>query len=177
MAALVPLLLLVLMAGGCTIERMVHDDSAADALGALDDELDFWDEVATRHSVTNNDALHGLLLLAGVSEENETENDDISFSRRLRLARERGWIAEDRELPPNETATVGLMAMAVCEILEIPGGLSARVFGPSPRSCTRELIHRRMIPPRTDNQALSGLEFIDLVGRSEDHLGFRAAQQ
>ncbi len=45
LAALVPLLLLVLMAGGCTIERMVHDDSAADALGALDDELDFWDEV------------------------------------------------------------------------------------------------------------------------------------
>ena len=169
--------LLLLALGGCTIERTVHDDSAADAMGSMDAELDFWDEVAGRHSVTNNDALHGLLMLAGDAGADDADDDNGSYARRLRLARERGWLGEDQELDPNETATVGLMAMATCEILEMKGGMSARLFGPSPRSCTRELIHRRMIPARTDNQALTGLEFIDLVGRAEDFLGYRAAQQ
>jgi hypothetical protein len=163
--------------GGCALfERTVHEDSAVDALGSFDDELDFWDEIASRHSVTNNDALHGLLLAAG-AENNAAADDDGSFARRLRLAQERGWIDEDAELVANETATVGLMAMATCEILAMDGSVSAWLFGRSPRTCTRELVHRRMIPPRTENQALTGLEFIDLVGRIEDFIGYRAAME
>jgi len=165
--------------GGCTFARTVHESSAVDALGSMDDELDFWDEIASRHSVTNNDALHGLLMLAGDEDADDADQADDAndFARHVRLARARGWIGEDQELIANKTASVGLMAMAVCEILDMEGGVSAWLFGRSPRSCTRELIHRRMIPARTDNQALTGLEFIDLVGRSEDYLGYRDAQE
>ncbi|MCZ6543072.1 MAG: hypothetical protein O6768_05350, partial [Planctomycetota bacterium] len=50
------------------------------------------------------------------------------------------------------------------------GGLTMRLFGPSPRYCTRELIFMDILPQRTEHQSLSGLEFIDLVGRIEDRL-------
>ena len=66
-----------------------------------------------------------------------------------------------------------MIAMAACDILQIEGGLTMRMFGPSPRYCTRELIYLELIPQRTDYQSLSGLEFIDLLGRIESHLADR----
>ncbi len=114
--------------------------------------------------MTNHDALHGLLLLADGSDPHET------YEQRLANARSRGWIATHAAPPANESAEVGMMAMAVCDILSIKGGLTMRLMGPSPRYCTRELIFLEILPPRSERLSLSGLEFIDLVGRVEDRM-------
>jgi hypothetical protein len=152
---------LVLALGGCAVERTVLEDSAAETLGAPDDELDFWDDLATRSVVTNHDAIHGLLLAAGT-----TSDDD--FAARLEAARHRGWIGEDENPDPNESASVGMISYAVCDILDIDGGVTMRIFGPSRRYCTRELVFLKLIPLRTEAQSLTGLEFIDLMGRIDD---------
>jgi hypothetical protein len=57
--------------------------------------------------------------------------------------------------------------VAACRILDIDGGLTMRVFGDSPRYCTRELNAMGMLPGLTANEALTGLEFITLVDNIE----------
>ncbi len=159
-----PLALLLLLAGCAGTPRTVLDDSAADAYAAPEAELDYWDGVAERRVVTNNDALHGLLLVAGADAGD-------SYEGRVSAAFDRGWLAGVKQVAPaNESASVGLIAVAVCDILGERGGLTMRLLGPSPRYCTRELVYREIIPARTENQSLSGPEFVDLVGRIEDAL-------
>ena len=55
-------------------------------------------------------------------------------------------------------------------IMDIKGGLTMCLLGPSPRYCTRELVYLEIIPNRTENQSLSGLEFIELVSNIEDEM-------
>ena len=87
-------------------------------------------------------------------------------------AKERGWIYDPEydEVPANESAPIGMVAMAACQILQIKGGVTMRIAGPSPRYCTRELVFLEFLPPRSEHQAISGLEFIDLVSRLEERL-------
>jgi hypothetical protein len=146
---------------GCAAQRTTLDASVADVHAAADLELDFWDELATRRVVTNNDALHGLLLLAGGDAA-------ADYAGRVELGRQRGWLGRGAAPPANQSATVGMVSVALCDILEIRGGLLMHLVGPWPRYCTRELIYLGIIPDRTENQSLTGLEFVDLVRRAAD---------
>ncbi|MDY7109956.1 MAG: hypothetical protein SYC29_15095 [Planctomycetota bacterium] len=153
---------LALALGGCAVERTVLEDSAVDVYPTYEAELDFWDELATRPVVTNSDALYGLLLLSGEA------SPPAEYEGRVAAARARGWMGGEDAPPMNASAEVGLIAVAVCDILDLEGGLTMRVFGPSGRYCTRELVYREYIPRRTQYQSLSGLEFIDLLSRVEE---------
>ena len=62
-----------------------------------------------------------------------------------------------------------MISMAVCEILDIRGGLTLSLAGYTPRYCTRELVFMEILPPRTEFQSITGLEFIDLISRMEDY--------
>ncbi len=160
----VSVLLLCLAAclSGCAATRTVLEDSAVDTFADDDAELDFWDDLATRRVVTNNDALHGLLLVA--DDEDAAED----YETRAATARLRGWMNAESTPPADESANVGMIAVAVCDILDIQGGVTMRLLGPSPRYCTREIVYRELVSRRTENQSLSGLEFVDLIGRMED---------
>lgn len=160
-------LLIVLLASvgmvGCA--RTVLESSAVDDWPGEEAELDYLEALESQRVVTNHDALHGLLLLADGTDSHET------YEQHLADARQRGWLAHDAGPEANESAAIGMMAVAACDILAIRGGLTMRLFGPSPRYCTRELIFLDILPARTEHQSLSGLEFIDLLGRIEDRLG------
>ena len=67
--------------------------------------------------------------------------------------------------------------MAGCQILDIQGGLTMRVLGPSPRYCTRELVAMGMLPGLTANEALSGLEFIAYIDGLEERDRLQRAWQ
>lgn len=161
-----PLMILLLTSTGMVgCVRTVLESSAVDDWQGDEAELEYLEALESQRVVTNHDALHGLLLLADGADSHET------YEQRLADARQRGWLAPDATPEANESAAIGMMAMAACEILAIKGGLTMRLFGPSPRYCTRELIFLDILPPRTEHQSLSGLEFIDLLGRVEDRLG------
>ena len=161
-----PLMILLLASAGMVgCARTMLESSAVDDWPGNEAELEYLEALETQRVVTNHDALHGLLLLADGADPHET------YEQRLADARQRGWLAPDASPEANESAAIGMMAMAVCEILEIDGGLTMLFFGPSPRYCTRELIFLDILPPRSEHQSLSGLEFIDLLGRIEDRLG------
>lgn len=153
---------LVALLSGCARTTLV--DSAADKFPGDDAELQFWQQLETQPVVTNNDALHGLTLLA------DGQDPTQDYEQRVAAARTRGWLGASDAPPANESARMGTIAVAICEILDIKGGVTMHVFGPIPRYCTRELVFLRYIPPRTEFQAVSGLEFIDLISRVEEQM-------
>ena len=147
---------------GCA--RTVLESSVVDGLAGEARELDFWQGLEDQPVITVNDALHGLLLLTDGSDPSS------DYAERLEEARRRGWVSAGKDLAANESAAVGMVAVAACQIVDIKGGVTMHLLGPSPRWCTRELVFLEILPPRTEHQALSGLEFLDLVGRLEDRL-------
>jgi hypothetical protein len=161
------LLLMLAMAatlmGGCTLgQRTTLDAPASVQFPADGDSLDFWDALETQSVTTNDDALHGLLLL--VHQQPEATN----WEERVAAARSRGWILSDQEPPaPFESAQMGFVAVCLCHVLDVQGGLSLRLWGRIPRYCTRELVHMGVIPGITEHEALSGAEFIALLGAAE----------
>lgn len=150
-------ILLLLALVGC--KPYVMSSSAVDTYGKADQEIDFLAAVEKMPAVTNNDALHAFLLLQ--------DGDDASadYAARVQEGVRRGWLAAGAAKLPNEAARVGWMATAGCVVMNVKGGLTMRVIGPVPRYATKELVYMEILPLRTENQVLTGSEFVDYLNR------------
>lgn len=157
LAAVVGAAVLALALGAC--ERARVTDSAVVRFPSASQELEFIDALNEQVVVTNDDALHGLIVFA--------DGADLSpdYESRVRIARDKGWLHRTWKSPGDESATIGWMAVAGCKIVNVKGGLTMRLLGPTPRYATRELVFMGVLPMRTDNQSLSGAEFVDYLNR------------
>jgi len=140
-------------------ERSRIEDSAVDRFPRAQQEIDFLDALQSQVVVTNDDALHGLIALSDGTDLNKT------YDARVELARRRGWIDAGWNRPADESAQIGWMAVAGCRIVGVQGGATMRLLGPTPRYATKELVFMDVLPLRTENQALSGREFVDFLNR------------
>jgi hypothetical protein len=151
---------LACVALGCAAcERSRVEDSAIDRFPASKDELDFLEALDKQVVVTNDDALHGLLMFADGTDLS------TSFEGRVEVAKRKEWIPSSWDRPADESAQVGWMSVAACRVLNIKGGLTMRLTGPTPRYATKELVFMEVLPLRTENQSLSGKEFVDFLNR------------
>jgi hypothetical protein len=162
------LLLIVLAAtilGGCGLsDRTTIESPAAMQFPTDADSLDFWDTLETQPVTTNDDALHGLLLFV------QYQPPANSWDERIAAAHALGWVEPHKKpLEPLESAQMGFIAVCVCHAIDVQGGLSMRLWGRVPRYCTRELVHMGLIPGITEHEALSGAEFIAVLGLAEQH--------
>jgi hypothetical protein len=158
------LLILGIMAlVGC--RPYVMSSSAVDAYPRADQQIEFMAAVEKMPAVTNNDALHALLMLQDGDDAN------VDYAARVQDAIRRGWLADRWSALPNEAARVGWMASAGCVVMQVKGGLSMHLLGPTPRYATKELVFMEILPLRTENQVLTGAEFIDYLNRLERMAG------
>ena len=151
------LALLSMAASGC--QPYLMPSSAVDAYPKADQELDFLAEVEKMNAITNNDAVHAFLLLQDGADAQP------DYAARRAEAIRRGWMDRGASTNANEAAHVGWMATAGCMVMQIKGGVSMHLFGPVPRYAVRELIFMEILPLRTENQVLSGSEFVDYLNR------------
>ncbi|MFM1935429.1 MAG: hypothetical protein RI990_388 [Planctomycetota bacterium] len=142
---------------GC--ERARVEDSAVDKFPRSAEEMDFLDALNQQTVVTNDDALHALIAFADGADLSST------YAGRVEVAKRKQWIDASWDRPGDESAQVGWMAVAGVRILDVKGGLSLRLLGPTPRYATKELVFMDILPLRTENQSLSGREFVDYVNR------------
>jgi hypothetical protein len=133
--------------------------SVTDRYARPEQELDHAEALESTSVVTNNDMLHGFIVFT------MGEDPWVTYAQRVLDARSRGWVPKDWREPANESATVGRMASIASHIVEIRGGLSFMLLGPTPRYALRELIYQDILPARTENQSISGLEFTDFLNR------------
>lgn len=157
------LALLVLALVGC--KPYVMERSAVDEFPRADQELDFLAAVEKMPAVTSNDALHAFLLLQ--------DGDDPArdYAGRVAEGVRRGWIPAGHAQAADEVAKVGWLATAGCVVMQVKGGLTMRLVGPIPRYATKELVYMEILPLRTENQALTGSEFVDYLNRLERMAG------
>lgn len=142
---------------GC--DRQMADTSVTDRFPRPEQELDHAEALESRLLTTNNDMLHGFFVFE-LGEDPWT-----TYAQRVIDARKRGWLPQGWREPANESATVGRMAAIAAHIVKIKGGLTFSILGPTPRYALRELIYQDILPARTENQSLSGLEFVDFLNR------------
>jgi hypothetical protein len=156
-------LAVVCMLAGCRPYMM--SSSAVDHFPQADQQVEFLRAVEKMPAVTNNDAFHALLMM----QDGNDPNADYDARRAEGLRR--GWIRSWDARSPNEAAKVGWMASAGCQVMDVKGGLTMNLFGPFtgplPRYATRELVYMEVLPMRTENQILSGSEFVDYLNRLE----------
>jgi len=127
--------------------------------GGNDDfeQLEFWHALAGRPVTSNDEAFHGLLLFLDGTDPSGDYADRVAQLRSRRL------LAAGFNQPADQAVDRGTLAVAIVRALKIPGGLTMRVFGPTPmggRYAVRELQFMDLYPASSPNQTFSGTEFL-----------------
>ena len=148
---------LAVLLAGC--RPYVMGNSAVEQYPSSEQEIDFLGAVERMPAVTNNDALHGFIMLQ------DGEDPNTTFEARVAEGKRRGWFPMGAPKAPNEAAKVGWLASAGCVVMDVKCGVSMHLFGPVPRYATRELVYMEILPLRTENQILTGAEFVDFLNR------------
>ncbi|MFA7237383.1 MAG: hypothetical protein WC058_11005 [Phycisphaeraceae bacterium] len=168
------LTLAALFAAGCEATKTVsplitnYDQQNATA------DLDYWHGLAEQPITTNNDAFHGLIELAVAPAPGSTPgNADTckTYDERVAWLKDHQYLDASFDRPADEAARRGTVAQIICRIKKIDGGLTMHVLGANPRYATRELVYLRIMRPGTEQQALSGMEFVGIVGKAQDYEG------
>lgn len=159
------LTLAALLAAGCegtkTASPLITNYDQQNATA----DLDYWHGLADQPITTNNDAFHGLIELAGDPDTCKT------YDERVAWLKDHQYLDASFDRPADEATRRGTVAQIICRIKKIDGGLTMHVLGANPRYATRELVYLRIMHPGTEQQALSGIEFVGIIGKAQDYEG------
>ena len=72
------------------------------------------------------------------------------------LLKSRSMLPKGFDQPGEQAVTAATLAVAIVRLMDIKGGVTMRLFGPSPRYATRELMFVGIYPPSSPNQTFSG---------------------
>lgn len=160
LAALAATLVLPGCARTMVTQRARTDYAPTDSLA----EMEFWYTLPGRVAVSNDEALHALVLL-----EN-SGHIPRGYEERVAHAKASGWVPESWDEPAEAAVQRGMLARAIVQVCGIKGGVIMRVFGPVPRYALRELIYLGIMPPSTENQTISGLDFLAVISKAQDYI-------
>jgi hypothetical protein len=153
----------VVALAGCQSAK-VATPLPADLLGGEPEkQLAFWHTLAERTLTSNNEALHGVLLYA------DSDDSCKTYEERVALLKSRKMIPASFNEPADQAVARGTVAVAVCRILSIRGGVMLHLLDGSPRYAVRELAFIGLFPPSSPQQTFSGPEFLGVIGRVEDY--------
>jgi hypothetical protein len=152
--------------GGCQTARVEQPltTKLAAAADDADARMEFWHQLSDQPLTSNDDAFRALLLYF------DGKDDAADYATRVERLRSLGMLPKDFSGPADGAVDRGTVAVAVAQGVGIKGGLTARMFGMSPRYAVRALQYQSLYPQETSpNQTFSGAEFVGIIGRIEDH--------
>lgn len=156
-------LLALLAATGCGSAPMAQPLSAELSKDEPDAQMEFWHTLPDRRIASNDEAFHALLLFVDGSDPSG------DYDGRVATMKQRGMLPADFNGLQAAGVKRGTVAVAIARALEIKGGLSMRLFGPTPRYAMRELQYMNLFPPSSPQQTFSGQELLGIIGRAEDY--------
>ena len=134
-------------------------------------QLDFYPSLPGRSAITNDEALRGVILFADGVDPRE------SYEQRVGYLQERGWLPAWFEEPANRLVQRGRLASVLSKAAEIDGGVMYNVTAGAPRYANRELVYLGIMDGGTEQQVVSGLQFLSILGRMEDYLIAQAVRE
>jgi hypothetical protein len=154
---------LILLASGCQTARVDRPLTRELAGNDANEQLEFWHRLADQRVTSNDDAFHGLLLFL------DGDDPATDYDGRVRALRSRRLLPKGFNQPAEQAVQRGTLAVGILKALDIKGGLTLRLLGPTPRYAVRELVFMELYPPSSPNQTFSGAEFLGIIGKVEDH--------
>lgn len=158
---------------GCTAaggRRPVSDSADQPGVGRADATAQttpenltaFWFDLAQSRRVTNDQVTRALLLHV---DDPAAMSDYASRVERLKARR---MLPAGFDAPPGGTARRGDLAVAVCRILGLQGGLTFRLLPDSPRYAHRTLTFEGIFPDGSPQQGLTGSMLVGIIGAVDD---------
>jgi hypothetical protein len=148
----------VVALSGCGSSQLTVTGEDA-TLPAGENSAAFLDRMSSLDTVTQNDALRGILMLDG-GDETGTFKQRVDLLIGKKILPARGGYDASRKL------TRGQLARMVCRSCELSGGVIMRLTGASERYCLRELQYRKMMTPGSRSTKISGMEFASVLTRA-----------
>ena len=166
MAASLAAVLLVLSVGGCAPAgvkgvRAFEDLPAAE--GEVMSDAEFFYELTNKRYCSTDDAYRGVLLFI---DGKDTSKD---FQERAARVQMHGIVKKSWKHNAKAPITKGKVAYMFARALEIRGGVVYNITDASPRYALRELIYHDIIISGSENQKLSGAEYVGILGRADDY--------
>jgi hypothetical protein len=160
--ALATLALSLVFVTGCQGPKVASPVTAETSGNEPSQQMAFWHTLAERPLTSNDEAFHGLLLfLDGKSVP--------AYADRVALLKSKQMLKEDFDEPADQAVRRGTLAIAMVKALQIKGGITLTLLGPTERYAVRELEFQNLLPPSSAHQTLSGAEFVGVIGRMEDY--------
>ena len=158
------LALLTLTLTGCQSAQVTTSLTDQYAGNDMASQMNFWHSLNNKKLICNNDALHGVMLF--YNEKDPAQNYDDRVSK----FKADGFLPSNFAGAPNDAITRGQLASILAKMLKVKGGVMMRLVGPTPRYALKELISLNIFSESSTQQILNGAQFIEIIGRSEDHL-------
>ena len=124
----------------------------------------FLDRVASTPTVTENDALRGVLMLL------DGKDDSESFAQRAEALKARRIVDPAWDFAADRAMTKGRLAYMLYLACKVPGGLTLTLTGPSQRYCLRELQFIGMMSSGATYADVTGLEFVAAITRADTYI-------
>lgn len=150
-----------LLAGGCQRTQLTSPLNTNHAADDANAELEFWHQLADRPLTTNDEAIHGLIIFANGSDPTP------DYPARVAWMKEHGHLSQRFDEPGDMAVQFGIVAQMLASILKIEGGLTMRLLGNHPRYAAQELVYQRIMPYRTAQQGVTGIEFVGILSKAE----------
>jgi hypothetical protein len=123
---------------------------------------EFWYQLGRQPIASNDEVFHALLLYV------DGKDSAADYESRVKELKSRHLLPADFAGRSDEAVNRGTVAVALDQMLHIQGGLTMRIFGPSPRYALRAAVERGILPESSPNQGLSGGEFIGVMQKAEE---------
>ncbi len=141
----------------------VEGEGSPTALPADEDSAGYLDRLSSQDTVSENDAMRGILLLL------DEKDDAKSFEERTQLLLERGIVSGSWSFQKDRPLTRGKFAYMIFQAIKLPGGIILTVSGPSQRYCLRELEYRQFMSQGFILAPVTGLEYVGVLTRADTY--------
>src|SRR5262245_50150351 len=155
------------MVGGCGRTMVASTLATGYSPADMSSDMRFWHSLPERPAVANDEALHGLIML----DAGEDRMGD--YASRVAWAKDKRWVNVDWNEPPERAVQRGGGARAVCQICDSKGGVMMHLLGPTQRYALRELVDLNIMADSSEQQTISGREFLGVITRAQDYMDER----
>ncbi len=128
---------------------------------AAGDSAGYLDRISSHPTVSEADAVSGLMLVTGQQKE-MTFAEAVAYLKQQKIA-DAGW-----NFQADRAITRGKVAYMVYQALQIRGGVTLTLLGPSQRYCLRELQYRGLMSPGLPYNTVTGTEYVSVLARADE---------
>lgn len=148
------------LAAGCATPGVQSPEAK---LPADEGSPGFLDRMSSQATVSENDAMRGMLMLLDGDDEAAT------FGERVDALKQRGVVGEDWDFVADRPIRKGRLAYMVYQAADVPGGVILTAFGPSQRYCLRELQYRGFMSEGFVTSKVTGMEYVAVLTRADSY--------